>query len=194
MAVVMPHRTITIGCLGWGSLIWDPRGLPIRGAWFEDGPLLPIEFARESANGRITLVICDVSYRVRVCWALMEAVDIGVAKSDLAAREGVKVKDIDKSIGFWEAASGKSYGAAANDIAQWASTKSLHAVVWTNLEIGLKSNRGKLPSIDDILECLRKLPHAQGKLAEEYIRKAPPHIDTEYRRRIATEFGWFPQG
>ena len=190
----MPHKTLTIGCLGWGSLIWDPRGLPIRRVWFDDGPLLPIEFARESRNGRITLVICDVSYRVRVCWALMEAADLSVAKPDLAAREGVMGKDIEKSIGYWNAASMKSYGGAANDIAQWATTKSLDAVVWTNLEVGLKSNRGKLPSVDAVLECLRKLPHAQRKLAEEYIRKAPPQIDTEYRRRIAKEFGWFPQG
>jgi len=190
----MPHSTLTIGCLGWGSLIWDPRDLPIRGAWFDDGPLLPIEFARESSNGRITLVICDVSYRVRACWVLMEAVDLRTAKNDLATREGVKEKDIEKSIGYWEAASGKSCGAAANDIAQWAPTKGLDAVVWTTLEIGLKNNRGTLPSIGDILECLRKLPHAQGKLAEEYIRKAPPQIDTEYRRRVAKEFGWLPQG
>jgi len=139
-------------------------------------------------------VICDVSYRVRACWVLMEAVDLRTAKNDLATREGVKEKDIEKSIGYWEAASGKSCGAAANDIAQWAPTKGLDAVVWTTLEIGLKNNRGTLPSIGDILECLRKLPHAQGKLAEEYIRKAPPQIDTEYRRRVAKEFGWLPQG
>lgn len=190
----MPHKKLKIGCLGWGSLIWDPRGLPIHGAWFDDGPLLPIEFARESGNRRITLVICNVDYRVRACWALMEAVNLNVAKGDLAAREGVKENDIEKSIGVWEAASGKSHGAGANEIAQWALTKSLDAVVWTSLEIGLKDKRGTLPSIDDILDHLRKLPHAQGKLAEEYIRKAPPQIDTEYRRRVAKEFGWFPQG
>lgn len=190
----MSCKKLTIGCLGWGSLIWDPRGLPIRGVWFDDGPLLPIEFARESTNGRITLVICNVDYRVRSSWALMEAVDLNAAKSDLAAREGVKERNIDESIGFWEAASGKSHGAGADEIAQWAPTMSLDAVVWTNLEIGLKDKRGTLPLIEQILDHLRTLPHARGKLAEEYIRKAPPQIDTEYRRRVAKEFGWFPQG
>lgn len=183
---------LTIACLGWGSLVWDPRNLPIRGPWFDDGPLLPVEFARVSSNERVTLVICNVDYRVRVLWALMNAQDLNTAKRDLAAREGIKDSEIERSIGYWEAATEQSYGAAATDIAAWATTKRLDGVVWTSLQAGLKGKRGTVPSIDEILDHLRGLPHAAGQLAEEYIRKAPRQIDTAYRRRVAEEFDWWP--
>jgi hypothetical protein len=50
---------MTIGCLGWGSLIRDQGKLPVRGTWQGDGPELPVEFARQSTNGRVTLVVTE---------------------------------------------------------------------------------------------------------------------------------------
>lgn len=50
---------MSIIVLGWGSLVWDPNGLPIEhtnpveGAWSPDGPHLPVEFARHSSGSRI---------------------------------------------------------------------------------------------------------------------------------------------
>lgn len=39
-----------IAIIGWGSLVWDPRDLPIESPWHDDGPELPIEFARISSG------------------------------------------------------------------------------------------------------------------------------------------------
>ena len=37
-----------IAGLGWGTLVGDPRSLPIPRPWFEVGPLLPRQLARQS--------------------------------------------------------------------------------------------------------------------------------------------------
>jgi hypothetical protein len=49
-----------------------------------------------------------------------------------------------------------------------------------------------LPTSDEIVAYLGNLPSEKKKRAEEYIRRAPPQIDTPYRRRIEAEFGWTP--
>ena len=54
--------------LGWGSLIWFPDNLSKKGEWYRDGPCLPVEFARISNNGRLTLVLYLYADRVRVLW------------------------------------------------------------------------------------------------------------------------------
>ena len=78
-----------IACLGWGSLVWDSRGLPVRKPWFMDGPLLPIEFVRQSEGGRITLVIVNNAAHIRSLWALLSVTDLEIAKKELADREGI---------------------------------------------------------------------------------------------------------
>ncbi len=183
-------KRMTIGCLGWGSLVWDPRELPVRSAWFDDGPWLPVEFARQSANGRITLVICGVEHSVRAYWSLLAVSELETAKAAFAAREGIKARYVEQHVGFWEAASGRSNGAAATTIARWAQDKALDAVLWANLPIGFIGRRGQVPPADEILHYLRRLPPVPGKLAQQYIRRTPPQIDTPYRRRIEQELGW----
>ena len=50
--------------LAWGSLVWDPRELKTAVKFTPDGPLLPIEFCRISADGRLTLAI-DLMRRIK---------------------------------------------------------------------------------------------------------------------------------
>ncbi len=83
-----------IACLGWGSLIWNPESLLIIREWFQDGPILPIEFARQSNDGRLTLVITENAQPVRTLWALMATTDLEIAKKSLLFRE--KINNIKK--------------------------------------------------------------------------------------------------
>ena len=137
----MNNKTPRIACLGWGSLIWKPGELPIFDGWKTDGPMLPVEFARESGGQRITLVICDNVDPVRTCWTLLEAKDIGTAMSTLASREGISGKRVAMDIGYCDLSTGMHHGLRANDIAAWAAGHELDGVVWTNLPCGFKNSR-----------------------------------------------------
>ena len=179
-----------IACLGWRSLVWDPRSIPLLGEWFNDGPILPIEFARESSDGRITLVIADVGYRVQSLWYLMSSANIEEAKKALAEREGISDANIRHSIGCWDGETSKLLGRCADVIGAWAERNDIDAVVWTNLKCGFKGSRGKMPTCIEITEHLHSLPYEKKKVANEYICKAPLQIDTEFRRKIQAELGW----
>jgi hypothetical protein len=179
-----------IACLGWGSLIWDPQALPIQECWFEDGPLLPIEFARQSEGDRMTLVIVPGVRDVRSLWTLMIVPDLDTAKIRLAEREGIKTGDIPRYIGYLSSTE-SSNGQSAEVIGRWASHIGLDAIVWTNFPPKFQ-NKVRVPTVEEVLSFLQTRPPETKKRAEEYIRKTPRQIDTEYRRRIEVELNWTP--
>ena len=78
---------MAIAILGWGSLIWSPGCLRLKTLRHDDGPELPIEFARKSRDKRLTLVICEKASPVRVYWALSEFDDPSKARENLGERE-----------------------------------------------------------------------------------------------------------
>ena len=182
---------MTIACVGWGSLIWDPRELPILRTWFEDGPLLPIEFARESDNGRMTLVLAEEQGLVRSRWALMNVADAASAREALRRREGVPLEILQKHIGLWVRKSPAS-GFCADVIEHWADGVGVDAVVWTALPPGMRNAPGTVPHTDQIIEHLLGLDPAASLRAEEYVRRTPIQVDTPVRRALEVRFGWTP--
>jgi ribosome modulation factor len=152
-----------------------------------DGPLLPIEFARESADGRITLVLCEGVQKVRACWSILSVVDVSVGIEALAEREGIKL-NIAKNIGWWNSVDGKSRGMCAAEIEAWAKEQWLDGVVWTNLPSGMKDSRGVMPTQEDVLAHIATLTGEQRKNALDYVMKAPMQVDTHYRRAIEQAF------
>ncbi|MER8708942.1 hypothetical protein NKH49_25875 [Mesorhizobium sp. M1088] len=175
---------MTIACLGWGSLIWDPRELPIQRQWFDDGPFVKIEFARQSNDDRITLVIEETATPVRTLWAVMDATGVEIAKEALRQREGKPIKD---HIAHWQ--TGENTPAAIPRIAEWAAAHGIDAVIWTALPARFAAKDNRTPTIDEVLTHLHSLEGNKRDNAERYIRLAPPQIDN-YRRKIEAELGW----
>lgn len=183
-----------IACIGWGSLIWDPRDLPMRGQWHDDGPLLPVEFARESGakagqrGDKITLVICENTPRVRTLWTLLEVTDLTTARQRLAKREGI-AKRWESDIGYWSCGGKTGDGREVATIGMWAASQGLEAVVWTNLPCKF-DGKDAIPSAEQIVEFLQGLDDEKRAVAEAYVRQAPAQIDTPHRRLIAERLGW----
>lgn len=180
---------MTIACLAWGSLVWDPRGLPVQGRWFDDGPLVRVEFARESSDRRLTLVIVPTGPEVRSLWAPFTVSTAADARDALAKREGVE-KNLDKHIGVWS--SMEPNDSDPPSISAWARGLRLDAVVWAALPPRFEGKDGRLPTEEEAVAYLRRLPREARRHAERYIRRTPRQIDTPYRRRFEHEFGWTP--
>lgn len=179
---------MTFCCLGWGSLIWCQKSLPVRGEWKVDGPALPIEFAREFADKRITLVICDGVPDVKVLWATLDVATLDEAKEKLRLREDTSPQ----KIGWWSR-TGASPHHEVVAIGRWAAGQDINGVVWTALgpKIG---GHDRFPTRDQVLQHLKGLEGTEQKRAEEYIRLAPRQIVTPYRTAIEEAFGWTAMG
>ena len=178
-----------IACLGWGSLIWNPGKLPIRQCWHQDGPLVRVEFARKSNNGRITLVLHPSAEPVRSLWALMTCSDAWDARKRLAKREGISDRYVEKLTGHWSKSGPKPTCISSLDA--WAGSNGITDVIWTALPPKFPGlDYGECPSSDQVVEYLSGLRGPKRDLAEEYVRRAPAQIDTDCRRHIEADLGW----
>lgn len=186
---------MSIACLGWGSLIWEPRALARNGvaaglvadggSWRADGPRLPVELARESEiEGQrfVSWVITPGVESSQTLWTTLD-LDERAAVRVLAEREGVSVSEI----GTWP-------GALTSDvddaIATWARANDIARVIWTASAPQWRGER-RAPAELELIEFLDGLVRegAAGH-AETYVRNTPPQIASSYRRAIARRFGW----
>lgn len=180
-------RYTRIACLAWGSLVWDARQLPIHREWFEDGPFAPVEFARQSNDGRVTLVIEPNAEPIRVLWAHMLPDTLEEAQKALCDRESISSKNCASRIASW--ITGAEAPTHIRELPQWAAARGLDAVIWTALPPQFGSKE-RTPSADEVIEYLRRLLGTVRNYARQYIERAPRQIDTDYRRRIEAALGW----
>ena len=151
---------MNIGCLGWGSLIWKPDGLPIAG-WMPDGPFLPVEFARQSRDGRLTLVLLPEGERVPVLHGILKVADLDAAFLALSKREGCAKRQI----GVWAASGVTDLFDHAEGIGSWAQSKKLDAAIWTALPPKFSGVDGRIPAAVEAISYLTALEGDARRLA-----------------------------
>lgn len=155
------------------------------------GPLLSVEFARQSNNGRITLVLAQRSEPVPTLWSLFRTRDLAQARESLRVCEHIPRPRAADLIAHWRR--GEDRGSETDAIiSAWAANRELEAVVWTNLAPKFAGTDGRMPTETEVIAYLRALAGEARQRAEEYVRRAPRQIDTAYRRAIEITLGWTP--
>ena len=181
-----------IEILRWGSLIWNPKTLQYNKeiGWQKDGPFLPLEFARISMDGRLTLVITPEGKEVQTLYTFSTYNTIDEAILNLAVREGSGRK----SIGYYDKNRDLIYPANfeyLENLKSWlAINPDIEAVIWTNLGANWEETDRLKSNNQNRIEHLQALDGPAAALAEEYIRKAPIQITTTFRKEIEKELNW----
>jgi hypothetical protein len=182
-----------IAILGWGSLIWNRGDLAMTGEWQPDGPMLPVEYARVSQDGRLTLVIAPGMPAVPTYWGVAALPNLNQAITNLKQREqtgseyiGYLRKDEARS------RTGTLPATIITTLHDWLHTHHLDAVIWTNLPPRFDKTTGRMPTIAEALDYLRGLDGDTRQRAETYIRRTPPQIRTPIRAAVETHLGWMP--
>lgn len=147
-----------IAILGWGSLIWNLEDLKIiNNEWFHNGPVLPIEFARISNGGRLTLVIKPNWDEVTTFYAISSLETLDEAIENLSIREGTGLN----KIGYYNFLDSANSLRIANQpiiskLVEWKKHIEIDAVIWTDLAPKFKDSIGldfDLAGIKTFLEC-----------------------------------------
>jgi len=185
-----------IAVIAWGSLIWCPGCLRIKTRWRSDGPALPIEFARISGDGRLTLVIHLKSPQVRTYWAVSELETLLEARRNLENREGTCLKYI-HSLSVDGQSEGEIPPHISATIGAWlTSTKNVQAAIWTGLSSNWETKRCREFTHEDALQYVSELERAAGQAkatydrAHEYISNAPSQTQTPIRKIVREKIGW----
>jgi hypothetical protein len=171
---------MNIAIIGWGSLIWAPKNLATRSRWHKDGPCLPIEFARVSGDGRLTLVIHEGSREQRTYWAVSALNTEQEARANLAEREKSPVS----RIRFAHRDTIRNEADAIEvAVRNWLSAHpALDAAIWTGLAAKLEGPDLVAAAVSYLMGL--RPDSDEYQLAREYVVKAPDQIQTDVRQEM----------
>jgi hypothetical protein len=181
--------------LAWGPTVSDAGDLRVAAPFAAEGPLLPVEFCRVSADGRLTLAIDESFGAVCTTYAAPSAIEsLDGAIDNLREREGLASAD---AIGFVEPASERQSEVAAErhpqalaTIGAWVAAKGYDAAIWNGAQsnFGDWGKGGEPFSVSAALEYLEALERDDPETfadALAYIRNAPAEVETPVRERVA---------
>ncbi|MGH9461138.1 MAG: hypothetical protein ACRD1X_07960, partial [Vicinamibacteria bacterium] len=154
----MPLTQLKIAVLAWGSLYWNRGVLNAKGRWRRDGPRLPIEFARISQDGRLTLVIVPRRRLIRTYWAPSGCADLDSAIGNLAKREGSSLANIGYMLATGEHRT--NFPSCAQVLHRWVKLHRMEAVIWTDLESNFLNRLRRPFSMDAAIQYLKTLDGA----------------------------------
>ena len=186
-----------IAILAWGSLIWQPKELAYNKTfgWQKGGPILPIEFARISKDGRLTLVIAKDVKEVKTYFAISSYESEEEAILNLAVREGSGRNSIGSYDKNKDTFSSKFQ--FEDEIKRWIKNTDFDTVIWTNLgeNWNIKNDKGDIIrqiEPEKRIEYLKELKGNTSAITEEYIRRTPIEINTDFRKEIEATLNWTP--
>ncbi len=188
-----------IAVIGWGSLVWCSGCLQIKSKWYADGPELPIEFARISEDGRLTLVIYSGPPEhptpvQRTYWALSALDEMQASRQNLHLREGKPGMKYIVSVTREGIEEGTIEPNTSNRIRAWLqSRKDVDAAIWTGLDTKWPSwAPGDKFSHENAITYLQRLESEKSQTAatlsrfREYICNTPSQVDTPLRKKLRT--------
>jgi hypothetical protein len=182
-----------IAVVGWGSLIWDPRQLPLSSSWRPDGPELAVEFARVSGDGRLTVVLREGVGAVQTLWAVTSCAALDEARDQLARRERTDPDRIGSLDCHGEGrvdSLDPIHRASLPRLASWLAHRDLEAVVWTGLPSNFEEQTGDSLGVGAATRYVAQLSGETRDAAEQYVRRAPAQVRTTIRAGLERELGW----
>lgn len=178
-----------LAVLGWGSLIWQPvrpsGALAFDGIWREDGPALPIEFARIAADRRITLVLVPgAKPTCRSLWTTSTLESADAARHNLAVREGMPSPENVHGVMGDGTRVGEPDAAIAAVVSNWLPG-DVDGALWTGLPVEPTwvDEDGSLRR-EAVLAFAETLEGADRRKAHEYVARAPVQTATPLRERL----------
>jgi hypothetical protein len=182
-----------IAVVGWGSLIWDQGDLQTRSCWQTDGPELPVEFARVSSDGRLTLVLQQGVSDVQTLWAVTSDEVLETYREQLRLREGrTRLEYIGSLDGEGGGCVSTTPAAARRRLTEWLADRPLDGVVWTALPSNFEAKTSEPPSVEAAVRHLGQLVGNARVEAERYVRNTPRQVRTVIRQGLERELRWTP--